>query len=42
MAMTLIAKHIDRVLGQKDETETFKLKAMFGLEGLGHDDDFAS
>ncbi|KXX79502.1 putative serine protease EDA2 [Madurella mycetomatis] len=41
-SMTSIAKHVDQVLGRKDETETLKLKTMFGLEQLEHDDDFAS
>lgn len=40
--MTSIAKHVDHVLGRKDEAEILKLKTMFGLEQLEHNDDFAS
>ncbi|KAK4113371.1 hypothetical protein N656DRAFT_707943 [Canariomyces notabilis] len=42
LSMTQIATHIDSVLWQKKKTEILRLKQMFGLEKLEHDDDFAS
>jgi hypothetical protein len=40
--MTQIATYIDSVLWQRNKTEILRLKQMFGLEKLEHDDDFAS
>ncbi|KAK3326755.1 serine carboxypeptidase S28 [Apodospora peruviana] len=39
--ISLIVDYVDSVLDKKNETETAKLKDMFGLGEVVHDDDFA-
>ncbi|RDW88519.1 hypothetical protein BP6252_00551 [Coleophoma cylindrospora] len=40
--VTLVIDYIDKILLNGTATEKYELKSMFGLEGVVHDDDFAS
>jgi len=37
-----ISEHVDKVLESKNQSEIYRLKDMFGLAEVVHDDDFAS
>lgn len=40
--LELVIEHVDSVLDKGDADEIAKLQKSFGLEGLGHVDDFAA